>query len=167
MFLAALFGLFCSHVNATALVTVMVAMAGALVLVSILPHIIEFTISPKGVTAKVSRLENEVERNNEEIKRLNFLVSHLLTKPEKDHLRKIASGEVFEVNTENNFLWDQFRDEIGRLYNLGFIDYHASQGLDLFRSGEPKLRRVDGHCDIREPGREYLNLLDQVSGAQR
>jgi predicted membrane channel-forming protein YqfA (hemolysin III family) len=51
-FLAALFGLFCSHVNATALVTVMVAMAGALVLVSILPHIIEFTISPKALPRK-------------------------------------------------------------------------------------------------------------------
>jgi hypothetical protein len=154
-FLAALFGLFFSTVNQTALVTLMSIMAGALVLVSILHKVKEFTIGPSGVTGKVEQLEAEVDR-------LNFLVTYLLTKPEREHLQRIASRGVFEVNTRDNF-WDGFRSEIRRLSNLGFIDYHRDgQGRDLFDPDGPELRRADHHCTVTKSGETYLKLFNEV-----
>jgi hypothetical protein len=152
-FLAALGGLFFSTVNQTALVSLLGIMAGALVLVSILHKIMEFSIGPGGVSGKVEHLETVVNR-------LNFLVTYLLTKPEREHLQRIASREVFEVNIRDNF-WDGFRSEIRRLINLEFIGYDG-RGRDLFDPDGPEVRRVDHYCTVTKSGEAYLKLFNEV-----
>lgn len=113
-------------------------------------------------TAVIRNILRKIGRANQQIDSLKFLVSHMLTGPEQNHLRKIASRERFAVRTTDNF-FDAFRGEIRHLLNMGFIDYHADEeGRDLFRDGEPVERRVDHHCDIKDAGREYLTLLDEI-----
>ena len=114
------------------------------------------------VSAAILALFARLWKAKAQIDKLSFLVSHMLTIPEKEHLRKIESREVFEVDTRENF--KRFNDEISRLYNLGFITYHRDKhNQDLFREGEPYLRRVDEHCEIKKPGRVCLDLLAEVA----
>jgi hypothetical protein len=120
------------------------------------------TVLAAVATAMLPNILGKIRRADEKIETLRFLVTYLVTEPERNHLRRISSRERFMVRTDDNF--DSFRDEIRHLLNLRFIDYHQNaQGLDLFREGGPVERYVDEHCEIREPGREYLKLVNEVS----
>ena len=125
----------------------------------------------KKTTKNLKETTNNLERAKEEIDTLNFLVSHMLTQPEKDHLRKLESakwGGVFEADIRDNF-FDAFREEIRHLYNMGFITYDRKNKPDLFDDPKdfgspddpkrPYIRRVDKYCKIENPGEKYLNLL--------
>src|SRR5687768_11871499 len=83
------------------------------------------------MSATIPVLFTRLRKAKAQIDTLTFLVSHMLTHPEKEHLQKIESREAFIVDTRHNF--DRFRDEISHLYNLGFITYHADKNNeDLF-----------------------------------
>ena len=120
------------------------------------------TILAAVVTAILPHIFKRIRKSDERIETLRFLVSYMLTEPEKNHLRRIASRDRFVVRTNDNF--DSFREEIKHLLNLRFIDFHTNQqGEDLFRSGEPTERYVNEHCEIRDPGRKYLKLVDEIT----
>jgi hypothetical protein len=116
-------------------------------------------------TAALPILFARLRKAKTQIDTLNFLVAHLLTRPEKDHLRRINAPEPFMVDTRDNFA--RFRDEISHLLNLGFITYHVDKsGLDMFRDGEPYERCVDSHCETTKLGRTYLDLLAAVASQE-
>ncbi|MFL5284247.1 MAG: hypothetical protein ACJ8AW_25455 [Rhodopila sp.] len=56
-FVAALLGIFFYPESKTAFTTVLIAMAGAIIVVAVLPNVEEFGIGPKGVNAKLRRVE--------------------------------------------------------------------------------------------------------------
>jgi hypothetical protein len=134
----------------------------ALLAISLLPWVGAFVEElgvPGFVQLKLRRVETEIDM-------LNFLVSYMLTVPEKEHLQKIEAREAFEVDSTTGIFFEEFRDEIRHLLNLGFINFHKDkQGRDLFRAVEPNsnLRRVDEYCEIERPGKVYLRLLSKVA----
>ena len=67
-FILAMLGLLLSWGNSAALTTVVCITVGSLILVSVLPHLTEFQVGPKGVVAKVSELETEIATTKDRVK---------------------------------------------------------------------------------------------------
>jgi hypothetical protein len=67
-FILAFLGLIFSWGNSAALATTVAILAGALVIVAILPQLSEFSFGPKGISGKVSQLQNEIEKTKDQVK---------------------------------------------------------------------------------------------------
>lgn len=109
--------------------------------------------------ADAKQASSDIKRQTQRIDALAFLTAHLLTGPEATHLTKIDARKDFDVDSKNPVFWAEFRDEIRRLHNLGFIAYHRDRdGKDLFDQNGADRRNVLNYCDTQEAGRNYLAL---------
>jgi hypothetical protein len=96
---SALVGLLLSWGNATALTTVAVVLTGALVLVAVLPRISEFSLGPKGVGGKLSKLEDDVQMTMEQVKLLRFFIANFIGKFELKHLEGLERGRPYPFDS--------------------------------------------------------------------
>ncbi len=98
-FAAALAGLFWTADGRSAFAAVAVAMAGAIIVVAILPNVEEFAIGPKGVNAKLRRVEEHLERQSgalaQQQRIINDLVIYSLAAQPYDILHRIEDGVEF------------------------------------------------------------------------
>ena len=111
-------------------------------------------------------IRNDINKQQERIDALLFLVANLLTRPELEHLTKIKERREFIVDSFDGLFRDRFRDEIARLLNLGFITLHNDKNnRDLFEPGEPRYRDILEYCDVDSTGERYLKLREEVQRA--
>jgi hypothetical protein len=136
-----------SKSDRSGLPTVITILAGGLIVSAVLPQLHELSIGPKGVSAKLQRLQEEIDV-------LKFLVSGYVTGFELEHLRKLANASPFPFTKGDTFL-----EELRRLWQHGLIkkvrdEWYIAQ---LPHSGDLK-----SYIAITKRGEQYLELLDQV-----
>jgi hypothetical protein len=107
---------------------------------------------PGGGSIKYRELKAEQERQGDEIRTLQFLITYFLTEPERWHLEKLAARAPFELRPD---LPNAFYDEIRRLRSLGFIRQTGEMGVRGMREQQGD---VKDFFEIAEPGKMYLDL---------
>ena len=116
-------------------------------------EVIESVAFPGG-SIRFRKLVDRQQRQAEEIRALQFLMTHLLTGAEREHLEKLAARARFPV-------WDDvpepFFDEMHHLRALEFIRGLPDKGIGSMRNERGDVRN---HFEITEVGREYLRLVD-------
>lgn len=116
-FLAALLGLLFLSADTTAVVTVVAVTVGGLILLAVLPQLTEFTIGLKGVTAKLTQVEEKVE---EQQKLINRLVETSMSLSAFRHLAGITILRKYKYR-QNEEVDELFQREFYYLKNRGFI----------------------------------------------
>src|SRR4051812_48745480 len=104
-FVAALLGIFFYPESKTAFTTVLIAMAGAIIVVAVLPNVEEFGIGPKGVNAKLRRVEERLDKQSEVLTEqqriINQLVIYSLAGQPYKMLRHIEDGIEYIYRDDN------------------------------------------------------------------
>jgi hypothetical protein len=127
-----------------------------LFVVALLPWFTLFLESaelPGGWKLKFREIQQEQEKQKNEIESLKFLVGHFVTDHEFVHLEKLAKNTPFPFRQgpETHF----FKNELMRLRALGLINGHKNKGIrSLLEYGGD----VKDHFYITEIGRKYLAL---------
>jgi hypothetical protein len=116
-FLAALLGLLFLSADTTAVVTVVAITVGGLILLAVLPKLVEFTIGLKGVTAKLTQVEEKVE---EQQKLINRLVETSMSLSAFRHLAGITILYEYKY-WQDERVGELFRREFYYLKDRGFI----------------------------------------------
>jgi hypothetical protein len=160
-FLVALFGVFRQWENASALVAMLAIMAGALILILLLPYLTEFYIGPKGVGGKLSRMEERQDSLDSRLQAIQLTLTGLVTKNEYPKLTGLAQKEAFLVNYHPDMY-----EELKHLDAMGFLQPLAGHGLiDIRNQYEHKEQEefdLKEFVEITEQGREYLKLFDEI-----
>jgi hypothetical protein len=130
----ALLGLMFSWGNSAALATTVVIMVGALILVPVSSRLTEIGFGPSGIVAKVSQLENVIEKTKDQVKEqeakvrqqgeqlekqqeiINQLVTYSMSRSIFDHLCGITILKYYVYKDD-----DQSRREMYFLRDHGFI----------------------------------------------
>jgi len=160
-FLVALFGVFRQWENASALVAIIAIMAGALILITLLPYLTEFYVGPKGVGGKLSRMEERQDSLDLRLNAIQFTLTGIVTKNEYPKLTGLAQKETFLVNYHP----DLYR-ELKHLDAMGFVRPQEGHGLvdirDQYEHKEQEKFDLKEFVEITEHGREYLKLFDEI-----
>lgn len=159
-FVSVLVSLLFSWGNATALTTVFVVLTGALVLVGVLPRIVEFTLSLKGVTGKLSKLESNVDKTKEDVEAIRTALRGILTKHEWGPLKGLSGTGGVELPRN----MPRIIDYLHRLDALEYIKPHnPCDGLHAIEEikGDVKFNLRD-HYDITDAGKKYLEISEYL-----
>lgn len=106
---------------------------------------------------KVESVAETQQRQSTEIDTLRFVISHLLTKYEVEHLRNLAGNEPFSFSRNRNF-----DNELRRLRDLGFIEHcpNTPFGIGSLPQTGDDLRRL---LRSTKRGLEYLKLREDAA----
>jgi hypothetical protein len=110
------------------------------------------TISFPGGGIRFRQLVDAQERQAEDIRTLQFLIAHLLTRDERAHLDKLAARAPFPIAHDAP---EPFFSEMHHLRALGFVTGLPDKGIASMRSERGDVRN---HFEITDVGREYLRL---------
>lgn len=129
-----------------------------------LPWLSEFLESltlPGGWGIKWKDIAQRQDQQQHEINALKFLVSHLLTRYESEHLETIANRKQFLV--EKSPVPDIFMSQLRHMLELEFIERTPDHHMTELDRKVKNLEKVDvnAHLNITKAGREYLNLRSQ------
>jgi hypothetical protein len=116
------------------------------------------TVSFPGGGIRFRQLIDAQERQADEIRALQFLIAHLLTKDERTHLEKLATRAAFPVAGDAP---EPFFTEVHRLRALGFVRGLPDKGISSMRAERGDVRN---HFEITDVGQEYLRLVDLTTG---
>jgi hypothetical protein len=152
----ALIGLFLSPADKTIFVTIVAITMGGLLLVATLPRLSEFSITLKGVTAKLDKVKDTVD---EQQRLINQLVYYSMSASVFRHLCGIALLHEYKYNNKD----EHFRREMYFLRDHGFIRpnflvFEELHGRNLVELAEPteigwtiiKLRKTEIPSDWLE-----------------
>jgi hypothetical protein len=171
-FVAALLGLLLSSADKTPFVTVMAVTAGGLVLVAALPQLSEFTISLKGVTAKLARVEDKVD---EQQRLINQLVYYSMSASIFHHLCGIAILHRYNYNNDESSRREMYflRDHgfIRPKPPLDFLVFENLHGRNLVEVAEPteigrlcvKLRKAEIPSNMLDASKRSNLRIDPSS----
>jgi hypothetical protein len=163
-FLVALFGVFRQSANTTAFVALLAIMAGALILIALLPYLTEFYVGPKGVGGKLSRLEERQDTLDSRLRAIQFTLTGLVSKNEYPKLIGLTQEE-FLVNYH-----PEMYQELKHLDAMGFLRPRGDHGLvdtrNQYAHREQEQFDLKEFVEITEKGREYLKLLDKLVSSQ-
>ena len=148
-FLAALLGLLFLSADTTAVVTVVAVTVGGLILLAVLPKLVEFSIGLKGVTAKLTQVEEKVE---EQQKLINRLVETSMSLSAFRHLSGITILREYKY-WQDERVGELFRREYYYLKDRGFI---GPETLEFFE--ELNNTNMAEKAIPTEIGRIYITL---------
>jgi hypothetical protein len=148
-FLAALLGLLFLSADTTAVVTVVAVTVGGLILLAVLPKLVEFSIGLKGVTAKLTQVEEKVE---EQQKLINRLVETSMSLSAFRHLAGITILYEYKY-WQDERVGELFRREYYYLKDRGFI---GPETLEFFEGLNNT--NMAGKAIPTEIGRIYITL---------
>jgi hypothetical protein len=148
-FLAALLGLLFLSADTTAVVTVVAVTVGGLILLAVLPKLVEFSIGLKGVTAKLTQVEEKVE---EQQKLINRLVETSMSLSAFRHLAGITILREYKY-WQVERVGELFRREFYYLKDRGFI---GPETLEFFE--ELNNTNMAEKAIPTEIGRIYITL---------
>jgi hypothetical protein len=148
-FLATLLGLLFLSADKTAVLTVMAVTAGGLVLVAALPQLTEFSIGLRGVTAKLTRVEEKVDAQQ---KLINKLVETSMSASAFRHLSGITLLHEYKY-WQNEKVGDLFKREFYYLKDRGFI---GPESLEFFEGLDDS--NITEKAWPTEIGRMYIAL---------
>jgi hypothetical protein len=108
--------------------------------------------------AAIADRQNEMES---QVKILRLLAKGLITDPEKDHMRGLAGEGPFLVWFHNDMM-----AELKHLDARRYVLPHPGKGLNHIYERDGKAEKFDlkNYVHVTDMGREYLRLLDQLSG---
>lgn len=112
------------------------------------------TVSFPGGGIRFRQLVDVQQRQADEIRALQFLISHLLTSDERAHLDKLAARAPFPITGDAP---EPFFDEMHHLRALGFVRGLPDKGIGSMRNERGDVRN---HFEITEVGLEYLRLVE-------
>lgn len=112
------------------------------------------TISFPGGGIRFRQLVDAQQRQADEIRALQFLITHLLTTAERAHLEKLAARAPFPITEDAP---EPFFSELHHLRALGFVRGLPDKGIGTMRTERGDVRN---HFEITEVGREYLRLVE-------
>jgi hypothetical protein len=110
------------------------------------------TISFPGGGVRFRQLVDAQKSQGEDIRTLQFLIAHLLTRDERAHLDKLAARAPFPIAQDAP---EPFFTEMHHLRALGFVSGLPDKGIASMRSERGDVRN---HFEITDVGREYLRL---------
>jgi hypothetical protein len=116
------------------------------------------TVSFPGGGIRFRQLVDAQERQADEIRALQFLIAHLLTRDERAHLEKLATHAPFPITHDAP---EPFFTEMHHLRALGFVRGLPDKGIGSMRAERGDVRN---HFEITDVGREYLRLADVTDG---
>ena len=135
-----------------------------LVAIALLPWLytlIESTDLPGGITIRfrLRRLQDEQARQGLELDTLKFLITHVVSIDEEQHLKNVANRPHLTFNWR-----DEFGKEMWRLWRHRLIkEKHGAttlQEMEHKRKGD----RFENYFEISAAGSEYLRLREEVDG---
>src|SRR5918999_5667412 len=110
------------------------------------------TMSFPGGGIRFRQLVDAQERQAEDIRTLQFLITHLLTRDERAHLEKLAARAPFPIADDAP---EPFFTEMHHLRALGFVSGLPDKGIRSMRIERGDVRN---HFEITDVGHEYLRL---------
>ena len=111
------------------------------------------TVSFPGGGVRFRQLVDTQERQADEIRTLQFLITHLLSQDERAHLEKLATRTPFPITDDAP---EPFFSEMHRLRALGFVRGLPDKGIGSMRTERGDVRN---HFEITDVGQEYLRLV--------
>ena len=160
-FLCAMLLLLFSSGDKASIVAVVGILAGALMLAVVLPQLVEFSIGPKGVWAKLRELETEVQKAKENIAEL-FALS--MSPDAYGHLTKLHNDGW----TGHYYLDPELKVglavELNYLKSLGYIRFdkvEAVKGVeDLPKGNQDNLSQF---ISVTQAGKRFATLRQQTA----
>jgi len=162
-FVAALLGIFFYPESKTAFTTILIAMAGAIIVVAVLPNVEEFGVGPKGVNAKLRRVEERLDIQSEVLTEqqriINQLVIYSLAGQPYEMLRHIEDGTeyIYHDDSPNNDhkRWANF------LLDNGFIEPRRDKTKWLQFDQNFHLKNISEFAKTTPAGHFLVTLRDK------
>lgn len=109
------------------------------------------------IEIELGKLASAQKEQEDDITKLQFLVSHFVTKHELKHLKALNSDDPFPFKKDDSSSF--FEKELRRLRDFDLIDGKKNKGVrSLFKEqGDIKV-----HFYITELGKTYLSLREKV-----
>lgn len=106
--------------------------------------------------SEINGIQSIQEDQIKEIQR--FLVSHLLTNHERNHLKKLNENTAWQFVKDHTTKY--FFDELRNLRSLGLIEGHPNKGI---RSLDREGGDVNSHFKITQEGIRYIKIFDSTN----
>jgi hypothetical protein len=113
---------------------------------------------PGGGEVRYRELKHNVERQEDEIRALQFVVAHFLPDAELRVLERFAEPEPIELGSTSNELFTA----ISTLGGLGLIESIRENWTEEFNKGSKDLKAL---FRISDRGREYLELRKKTESS--
>ncbi len=108
-----------------------------------------------GVEVNFQEVEKKIDQQGDEIKRLKFLITHLIPEWEYQHLASLASSEPFIVNLDQTPR--EFESELRHLRAMGFIYHKNKFSISEFAQKGERVKNVSEYFGLTDSGRELLD----------
>jgi hypothetical protein len=109
-----------------------------------------------------SKFKFRVSSNGREVSIAGFLMAHFLTNQELKRLWRLREHVPIPVDRKN-FAFNDFKSQINRLRDLGFIVHFHDKGLHRIENADG-IQFANDPFYITDIGRQYLAFRDQLLG---